>query len=371
MALQGSGQIKLTELATEFGGTAPYSLKAYYRGGGRVPSNNTNVPASGAIGLKNFYNAVNRVTASRTFSSNTTETSLNISTLPGYVAGITDVYVYVSSNVYVYSTSTASPALTITGATAGDAVYLVNNGFIIGKGGNGGNANSGGTANAFNGGPALNINYNITLTNNSYIAGGGGGGGGSNGGGGGGGAGGGQGGNNLGVEYAVQPGGAGGAPGQTGANGTATSASFYTRTCSGGGGGRILPGVGGAEILGQSDIVIAGNGTPGSNPNGGGRGGGAGGGGGPSFSNVSGFFSIGGAGGSANNVASNTSENTSQDLTFWTNAAGGGGWGAAGGTANSASSGPKGTGGSGGKAINLNGFTVTYNVTGTIYGVVS
>jgi hypothetical protein len=365
MAIQGSGQIKLTELATEFGGTAPYSLKAYYRGGGRVPTNNTNVPASGAIGLKNFYNAVNRVTASQTYSTNTTQTSLNISTLPGYVAGITDVYVYVSSNVYVYSTSTASPALTITGATAGDAVYLVNNGFLMGKGGDAGS----------NGGPAFSLATNTFITNNSYIAGGGGGGASittGNTAGGGGGAGGGAGG-----ATSAQAGGTGGAIGQSGTNGASnynTGAGIVTG--GGGGGGRILPGNGGrggyAQFLESlNGALLAINGL----------GGGAGGGGGKYRGFPSGGY------GPLNNP------NTPMGV-----GGGGGGWGAAGGlaftgtvvyetivnagpggSANApgsnayiqASDGSAGTRGTGGKAINLNGYSVTYITQGSIFGAVS
>jgi hypothetical protein len=349
MAIQGSGQIKLTELATEFGGTAPYSLKAYYRGGGRVPSNNTIVPASGAIGLKNFYSAVNRIALTVTLGANTTETSLTSATVPGYIAGITDLTVYVSSGVYVYSTSTSSPALTLaTGFVAGDTVSLINNGFIMGMGGAGSGAGGG----PFNGGPAMSLGYNTTLTNNSYIAGGGGGGAAFTNVGAGGGAGGGSGG-----AGSSTPGGAGGAIGLSGATGVAQGSS-----CGGGGGGRILPGTGGTGFGG------------GTVANGGGAGG-------------------GGGAGAGNPVLTG-------DATFvWpaAGAGGGGGWGAAGGfaafglttnplasggnggSANSAGSpatrggvaGTTGTPGSGGKAINLNGYTVTYIVTGTLYGTVS
>jgi hypothetical protein len=309
------------------------------------------------------------------FSSNTTQTTINPAALIGYKSGRTRLTITVNSGVYVYSTSTATPALTISGFSTGDTITLINNGFIIGMGGAGGNANSltAGTANAFNGGPALSLGYGISLTNNSYIAGGGGGAGGGQGGGGGGGAGGGQGGNNIGSAYPVQPGGVGGAPGQTGGNGIATSAGNFIRSCSGGGGGRILPGVGGAALYGGAAIVFANNGTPAQGINCGGRGGGAGGGGGPyAWRNPStgeDFFSDPdvGAGGSANNAAENP---RILSPLGWGQSAGGGGWGAAGGTSNQ-SSGPKGTGGAGGKAINLNGFTVTYNVTGTLYGAVS
>lgn len=38
MPLQGSGSISISELATEFGGTAPHSLSEYYKSAGLVPS---------------------------------------------------------------------------------------------------------------------------------------------------------------------------------------------------------------------------------------------------------------------------------------------------------------------------------------------
>ena len=48
MALQSSGQIKLSEIATEFGGSEPHSLSEYYDKG--------NAPASGEIQLAaDFY----------------------------------------------------------------------------------------------------------------------------------------------------------------------------------------------------------------------------------------------------------------------------------------------------------------------------
>ena len=272
MAIQGSGQIKLTELATEFGGTAPYSLKAYYRGGGRVPTNNTNVPASGAIGLKNFYNAVNRITLSATIGANTTETSITTSNVPGYIAGITDLTVYVSSGVYVYSTNTANPALTLgTGFAAGDTIRLVNNGFIMGMGGNGGGNNINTPIAGSPGGPAISLGISATIDNtnaSAYIGGGGGGGTGSNtfncaGGG----AGGGRGGNGF-----STTGGAGGGPGQTGGTGTGTGGqgggaggggalnSNTGLSGGGGGGGRIFPGTGGSSGGGSANNAGSGNG---------------------------------------------------------------------------------------------------------------
>lgn len=62
MPLPASGAISMSQLRTEFGGTAPDSLSEYYRGGGLVPDvpDNAAVPTSGTIKLTDFYNATAR-----------------------------------------------------------------------------------------------------------------------------------------------------------------------------------------------------------------------------------------------------------------------------------------------------------------------
>jgi hypothetical protein len=255
----------------------------------------------------------------------------------------------VAAGVYVYATTTGTAGLsTGTGYPDNSKIEIINNGFIIGKGGDGYvvtvsdfATGVGGPRNGNPGGPAMNINYAVTITNNSYIAGGGGAGNtavffqiqdssyilGHGGGGAGGGRGGGGNGGNSGVLGA-----AGGGPGQIGGNGWSTGGD------TGGGGGRILPGVGGAGV------------TDGNPANGGGAGGGAG--------------------------------YASDNYGAAARGAGGGGWGAAGGSlgttfvsgsGGSANNpgGASGVGAAGGKAINLNGNAVTFNVTGTVWGAVS
>jgi hypothetical protein len=61
MALQSSGQIKLSEIATEFGGSAPHSLSEYYDKG--------NAPASGEIQLAaDFYGTANGLSLNTTIT---------------------------------------------------------------------------------------------------------------------------------------------------------------------------------------------------------------------------------------------------------------------------------------------------------------
>ena len=55
MALQASGAISLTDIATEFGGTTPHSLSEYY-------SAAAGLPASGAITFDDFYGLSSAIT---------------------------------------------------------------------------------------------------------------------------------------------------------------------------------------------------------------------------------------------------------------------------------------------------------------------
>ena len=190
MAIPGSGPIKISEIATEFGDTTPNSMSEYYRGGSLVPDSPTNsgVPASGAIALEDFYGAQNRVALALTISSSTQNydvfTQANAS--PSYSAGSSDITLTVNPGVVVGSSSTGTYALQVpSGFTSGDTVTVVNGGTVIGRGGNGGsggpgypsgNAGAGGSA-----GNALYVAFPTVVTNNGTLAGGGGGGGGGGG----------------------------------------------------------------------------------------------------------------------------------------------------------------------------------------------
>ena len=287
---------------------------------------------SGAISMSNFYGKSNRVAISYTFASSTANASLNVAAIGGYVAGKSDITVTVNPSVYLYSTSTGTPGLTLSGGSSGDTLTLVNNGFIMGQGGIG-TINTNGSP----GGTALQLGYPTTVnnTNGAAYIGGGGGGGGATGSYGGGGAGGGPG--------AGPIGGAGGGIGSSGANALdPTGSNTYGRGGgAGGGGGGVSPVPRSIPVYGQ-----------------GGGGGrifpGVGGAGGPGGS------AIGGNGGSANSPGGSNS-----------GGGGGGGWGASGGNTTPAS--PTYPGGSGGKAVNLNGKSITWvsGNTTRVYGSVS
>lgn len=261
---------------------------------------------------------------SATISANQKELNLRTWALANGWNGTSAASITVAANVYIWSDNLAASALTIDGLWPG-GITLINKGYIIGRGGD-----SGGTQ---NGSDAINIQVNLTCDSSSgYICGGGGAGGSS----GGGGAGGGIGGAG---EY---PGGAGGACGAAGANGTPGSGGNF---CSGGGGGRIVPGAGGSG---------------GSYPYSIGYGGGAGG-GGASLMNDSGAGGggYGAAGGSGGANGGNGSYATGNGKVMYdTGGGGGGGWGAMGGSTNSVMGSVP--GGVGGKAINLNGKSVTW-----------
>lgn len=186
---------------------------------------------SGAISMGNGYGKSNRVTRSITIAADTANYVLNTAKVSGYSAGKTDVTLTINSGVFVFSNSTGSYALDVdTSWASGDTITIVNNGVIVGRGGNG----NGGA-----GGPGFRAQRAVSINNANRIAGGGGAGGHgttayvpspydetANGGGGGGGIG-----NGLGGPSA---GGSGLFPGGSGGNGTLTSPG-------GGGGGGGTP----------------------------------------------------------------------------------------------------------------------------------
>lgn len=387
MTLPATGyQISMSQVNTELNITASTQVSLNDTAVRSVASKTTN---ASQISMSDLQGKSARVpiASATTYTANQTNLTINVSLISGYIAGKSDVTITVNSGVYIYATSTSNAGLTITGATSGDTIKLVNNGYILGCGGSGGsvggnlstnpasmNSNNGGA-----GGPALSISYPITITNNGYIAGGGGGGAtattvvknpnyttvyynwwAS----GGGGAGGGNGGAFVATGFYYGPkGSAGGAGGGPGASGSAGPTYFVSGSYGGtfpwklgGGGGRILPGSGGLAV-GTSST------TAGVTGNGGGAGGSA-------ACDI--YCNAGGAGGSGGNAGSNANTGNPGGGEASSMGGGGGGWGASGGTAyrqtNRAVSGRVSSAGAGGAAIQRNGYTITWAASGTVYG---
>lgn len=201
--------LSLGNIQAEFGGTGNISLSEYYAGGLYVTAGTTGsyqgvttpIPSSGNISIGNFYGASaggggGGTTTTSTTTTTTTAavatTSIVISTdqnalnLRTYALsqgwnGTNFLVVTIQSNIVISGTS---PALTIDGVYP-NALHIINNGFIIGRGGAGGEGDS--TSVITNtagqdGDTALKVTssgQNIYITNNNIIAGGGGGGGGS------------------------------------------------------------------------------------------------------------------------------------------------------------------------------------------------
>ena len=225
------------------------------------------VPSSGEISLRNFYGTSNTFIPAPFPPGSTSDVDLRSYAISQGWDGNSKVQFTIGAATTLSSTSTSTPALTISGSFP-NGVELVINGSITGRGGNtggtpgpgagastpatacGGGRNTGPAIQGGNGGTGLYVNgVLVTITNAGTIAGGGGGGGGGSsnitndgqrwgGSGGGGGAGGGQG--------AV--GGCGiGFIGNSGANATLTSPG------AGGAGNSVFGGGGGSGgTLGQS-----------------------------------------------------------------------------------------------------------------------
>ena len=158
-------KISLSDLQAEFGGQHPISISEYY-------SSATGVPTQGALDLTDFYGRTKPTTLTSGINVQQIYASSYISD-----GGILEI----PANVWVWSDNTNVPALIVDVNNC----IIINNGKIIGKGGQGGEYGSVG----YPGGPAIGITgSNVLIQNNAgaYIAGGGGGGGSQRGAGGGG-----------------------------------------------------------------------------------------------------------------------------------------------------------------------------------------
>jgi hypothetical protein len=174
MALPSSGPISLNNVNVELGlsGTTSINMnQASVRTLFGVPS--------GAIRMSDGYGKSNEFAFA--ISSNQVNANLrSLATSAGWDQS-TKLIATINGGVYVYSNSTGTPGLTINGSFP-NGVTLVNNGYILGMGGNGSTGCSVGFTSASpgdSGGTALSVSSATTINNASgVIAGGGGGGGG-------------------------------------------------------------------------------------------------------------------------------------------------------------------------------------------------
>ena len=181
MPCPDSGQIKISDLVAEFGGSAPHAMSEYYRNAGLVPGNNTNVPESGQFALTNCYSAVNEI--QHTHSDG--DTHANYATIFGSNwASTVPKRVIVPSGVTVGGTSTH--AMNLPTGMGGTIVFDITGNVH----GHGGAANGGAGGNAIHCAQTSGVTINLNSGGQIKAGGGGGGQGGAGGTGGNGGAGG-------------------------------------------------------------------------------------------------------------------------------------------------------------------------------------
>lgn len=192
MAITPSGQIKFSDLRTEFiGGSGQVPIGSLYRGGTNIksksPNNNAvnlaaDVPTSGELQLSDYYGTAKGFR----FTYNTNSTDQDASTLFGNDYAVDyPKDIVIPASVTLGTNNTSEYALEINSGASGP-VTVTNNGTIIGAGGaagGGGSANSGSGSAGSPGGDAIKIASATTFVNNGSILAGGGGAGGGGGGG--------------------------------------------------------------------------------------------------------------------------------------------------------------------------------------------
>lgn len=96
---------------------------------------------SGAISMSNLQGKQYRITVPYTYTSSGTTVSINVSSIAGYIAGISDVVITINGGVYFNASSTGNYGFYLYGGTTGDTITVNNYGVIYGAGGAGGLTN--------------------------------------------------------------------------------------------------------------------------------------------------------------------------------------------------------------------------------------
>lgn len=174
MPISKSGQVKFSELRSEFGGAGPVRLSQFYKSDktNLVPEDAKTVPSEeGTIGVAAFKGVSS--TLHHVVKEDTKQ--LNLQKLFTEVGwdGEAPVSLTIARGVTVYSTSNSSAALTISNHF-NKKLTIINHGYIVGKGGK---AGGGPGIPGQQGGPAIsNSSVGVSLENNGAILAGGGGG---------------------------------------------------------------------------------------------------------------------------------------------------------------------------------------------------
>lgn len=181
MAIKTSGSLSMTEIVAEFGGSAPHSLSEYYG----VASG---IPTSGTIAYNQFYGKSAQIALTYPAGNNRRVNLADWVVSQGYAAS-GNFKITIPSDATFWSDDISLPALDASGL---GSLHLVNNGIIMGKGGQGRGTGTSSTWTRNNliktpkgtripgaqyptdGGPALSMCAGV-VENNGYIAGGGGG----------------------------------------------------------------------------------------------------------------------------------------------------------------------------------------------------
>ena len=135
MPVQSSGEIKISDIITEFGGSEPHALSEYYRDGGEVGGGSPNVPTSGQLKISDFYGATDVIV--ETASDNETDRSLSSIFGSNWTSSVPKKY-SVPSSVNLGATATNTYAITAESGMGGTLIIEIA-GTVTGRGGNGGN----------------------------------------------------------------------------------------------------------------------------------------------------------------------------------------------------------------------------------------